>query len=137
MSGSGTLIPPSVQAEDRMTFIAAQRERLALLMSALDTEALNLKADNVTRSPSMGNMSVGSDSLGSDVGSGATLERPASAMSGLSKSRSEADFERIEHEEEERPAGAGKRTVSGGWIPWAFGGGGITKDEGIQEKKEL
>jgi len=49
--------------------------------------------------------------------------RPASPMSGLSKSRSE-DFEKIENEggDEEAPD-AGARQRSGSWLPWSWGSG--------------
>jgi hypothetical protein len=51
-------------------------------------------------------------------------ERPKSAMSGLSKSKSEADFEKIDAEsgaeevENNRRRGKGS---SGSWLPWSWG----------------
>jgi receptor expression-enhancing protein 1/2/3/4 len=131
-SDSGTLIPPNIQgAENRISFISAQRERLAVLMSALDTEAMKLKA-NDPASPNRSSRDLTSmffdgtavDAKGVSENLTTAIEeqkRPGSAMSGLSKSRSEGDFEKIEHDfvdEGDRPAG--KRTVSGGWMPWAW-----------------
>ncbi|KAL3420601.1 Receptor expression-enhancing protein 2 [Phlyctema vagabunda] len=127
LSNSGSLIPPTVSGADRVTFIAAQRERLSILLSALDKEANNLeKSDTPKRSLSQ--MSL--DDSQEDE------ERPKSSMSGLSKSRSEADFEKIDAEsgaeevEAEKRMSA-KRTQSGSasWMPWSWGATG-KPDEG-------
>jgi len=110
LSNSGTLIPPTVQGEDRLSFITAQRERLAILLSALDKEASTLQGD------------AAKSAKGS---SDEDMERPKSAMSGLSKSRSEADFEKIDvesgTEEVGVTRGSMKRNQSGSWMPWSWG----------------
>lgn len=115
LSNSGTLIPPSIHQEDRMNFIQAQRERLSILLSALDREATNLKAEEAA---SKGPRSV--PSMFFD-GSKEDLARPSSAMSGLSKSRSELDFEKIEKDDvhtDTRPRLDSHK--SGSWLPWSW-----------------
>jgi receptor expression-enhancing protein 1/2/3/4 len=52
--------------------------------------------------------------------------RPPSVMSGLSKSRSELDFEKIEKDEEnggdsQTPMQSFIRQSSGSWLPWSWG----------------
>lgn len=117
LSNSGTLIPPTVSGSDRITFIAAQRERLSILLSALDKEASTLQRD------APGNRSSSEMSLYRN--SEDHLERPKSAVSALSKSRSEVDFEKIDAESgtEELEDGrqVAKRTQSGSWLPWSWG----------------
>lgn len=121
---SGTLIPPNLRGSaEKMNFIAAQRERLSLVLSALDREAQVLQRDT------------------GEVphGSGASNRRPSS---GLSKSRSEADFEQVEAgsgaEDEDEPDGSLRRrhasTGSGPWLSWAWASGagtpkGTTREE--------
>jgi receptor expression-enhancing protein 1/2/3/4 len=126
LSNSGTLIPPTMSGADRITFIATQRERLSTLLSALDKEALNLNAYATPRHvPSMsldGHQTPGSSE---------DQPRPASAMSGLSKSRSEVDFERIENDEDtdsnapQKPSYRRQASItgSGSWMPWSWGAG--------------
>jgi len=123
LSDSGMLIPPNLQGnEDKMSFITAQRERLSVLMAALDTEARNI----VSGSPRPTSMSFdgGEASTSKDVDE-STNARRLSGLSGLSKSRSEADFEKIERDEEsespQRPAQ--DRSSSGSWLPWAWHAG--------------
>jgi receptor expression-enhancing protein 1/2/3/4 len=130
LSNSGTLIPPTIHGTERMSFIAAQRERLSILLSALDKEAQTIKVESVRRSSSSHNLSnMHFDGSSSSNGSGEDAEqtRPASAMSGLSKSRSELDFERIEADDEHsddarRLATAFNRQSSGAssWLPWSW-----------------
>lgn len=125
LSNSGTLIPPTVQGDDRLTFITAQRERLSILLSALDKEASTLQNKAVKPSaprnvPSM--FFDGSTSSEEEVG-----ERPKSAMSGLSTRKSEVDFEKIDAESGAEEVGNGRRQTkrtqssSGGWLPWSWG----------------
>jgi receptor expression-enhancing protein 1/2/3/4 len=117
LSNSGTLIPPTVRGEERLNFIAAQRERLAILLSALDKEASTLQNEKTPpRVPSMF----------FDGSSGSEEERPKSSMSGLSTRKSEPDFEKIEaesgaEEADEVRRREAKRSVSGGWMPWSWG----------------
>ncbi|KAH8903596.1 hypothetical protein BR93DRAFT_918322 [Coniochaeta sp. PMI_546] len=110
MAASGLLaVPDSIQgASARRSFIAAQRERLALLVAALDREAGRLES-----------------SVAEEEGEGEREGAP------LAKSRSEADFEKLEAEsgEEEEDAGLRRRTPgvgsqAAGWVSWAWGGGG-------------
>ncbi|OIW24625.1 hypothetical protein CONLIGDRAFT_584082, partial [Coniochaeta ligniaria NRRL 30616] len=118
LAESGHLVPEEIQgASARMSFIAAQRERLVLLMSALDREATRLE-DSQGQAEGDG---VGG--LGVDGATGAPL----------AKSRSEADFEKLEAESgEEEDAGVVRRRTPGvggqaaGWVSWAWGGGGGT-----------
>ncbi|CAK7265069.1 hypothetical protein SEPCBS119000_001322 [Sporothrix epigloea] len=122
---SSALIPPHIQDTDRASFIATQRDILRTLLSALDREAAQLEdTDEPLINPS-------------------PLSRPLSSASGLSKSRSETDFEQIDAEsgtEKDTPLrqrrradikdgdavhpGTGQRTTSSSWIPWGWGKGG-------------
>jgi len=127
LSNSGTLIPPTIDGAERLSFIAAQRERLSVLISALDKEATNLQAEGVRSPASAARMpsmffdgSSGSDETDRE-------ERPKSAMSGLSTRRSEADFEKIDAESgTEEVVGMGRENArrsqsSGSWMPWSWG----------------
>lgn len=117
--GANTGTGATGSTSDRASFIATQRGRLQTLLNALEKEAADLEAEQGTTSAE----------------DGSTLSRPLSGASGLSKSRSEADFEKIDAEsgtEEDKPTrrrnapnsaanqgpGAGKRTSSGSWMPW-------------------
>ncbi|KAL1888999.1 hypothetical protein Sste5346_009179 [Sporothrix stenoceras] len=129
MSASGTLVPPHVREADRASFLATQRDRLRTLLSALEREAAQLENEDEVLSKT------------------SPLSRPMSSASGLSKSRSEADFEKIDAEsgtEEEKPVrqrrqgasglnesthpSAGGRTTSGSWMPWGWRTGGGSED---------
>ncbi|OLN97868.1 Receptor expression-enhancing protein 2 [Colletotrichum chlorophyti] len=121
LSKSGALIPPELQGGERTSFIAAQRERLAFLLKALDREAAasgHNAPETVGRSTSM--QLDGSEEL---------TQRPPSAHSGLSKSRSETDFEKIDAESGAEDQGGDedgsvrRRQTSGGssWMPWGWG----------------
>lgn len=129
-----TLIPPTVGEADRANFVATQRERLRTLLSALDREAARLdstatkaRADSVSldrEGVRFGNPWAGGDGAGG-------AERPPSGASGMSKSRSEADFEKIDAESgaEELDHGVRRRATpaasgGGSWMPWGWGGGG-------------
>jgi len=125
LSNSGTLIPPTIDGAERLKFIAAQRERLSILLSALDKEANTLQSEGVKPSaPRMSSMFFD----GSSASEEEVTERPKSAMSGLSTRRSEADFEKIDAEsgteEVENTRRQAKRTQSSGggsWMPWSWG----------------
>lgn len=117
MTRSGTLIPQGMtSASEKMTFLATQRERLRLLLTALDKEASGLETE---------------ESIRWDVER--RLAAPASEDDGLRKSRSEAEFEAIEREDwngekENRggggsgSGGAGKGGGATNWIPWGLWG---------------
>lgn len=117
LSNSGTLIPPSIEGPERLSFIAAQRERLSILLSALDKEASAATSTSSTsKTPPARVTSMQFDGMldGPD-----SLPRPASAMSGLSKSRREADFESIDKDVPEE--GPHVPEKSGSWLPWSWG----------------
>ncbi|KAI1267894.1 TB2/DP1, HVA22 family-domain-containing protein [Xylariaceae sp. FL1019] len=89
---ANTLIPENIGgAQEKMTFIASQREKLAFMMGALDREAAQLQRnEEMRRSAKPGSMSLDG---------GQELSRPPSGYSTgsvLSKSRSEVDFEKID-----------------------------------------
>ncbi|KAK4665766.1 hypothetical protein QC763_403260 [Podospora pseudopauciseta] len=121
-----SIIPPSVRgagASARMSFIQAQRERLNIVMSALDREEQAALHDNRPGSVSQDGS-------------------PGSA-SGLSKSRSEQDFEKLEAEsgEEDEPRVHRRQvpergTSTGGWMPWAWGQGGNTAGAGGKKEEQ-
>lgn len=101
---SGTLIPQGMtSASEKMTFLSTQRERLRVLLSALDKEA---------------------DGLGPE----ATMERDVEKRmageqlgEGLRKSRSEAEFEEIGRDD---LRGEGAKQQASGWMPWVWGAKG-------------
>lgn len=122
VSSSGTLIPPHVRGSaERMNFIAAQRERLNIVLTALDREAQQIQSD-------------GAHDTAEDE---EPTQRPPSGLSmfsGLSKSRSETDFEKVEADSEAEDevnlrrrhasSGTGPGTGGGGsWMPWGWGAG--------------
>ena len=126
LSNSGTLIPPSVHGEERLSFIAAQRERLSILLSALDKEANTLQNEAVKPSAPRSVPSMFFD--GSTSSEEEISDRPKSAMSGLSTRKSEHDFEKIDAEsgteEVENGRRQAKRSQSGSggsWMPWSWG----------------
>ncbi|CCE31871.1 uncharacterized protein CPUR_05726 [Claviceps purpurea 20.1] len=147
---SATLVPPHLRGSaEKMDFITAQRERLNIVLNALDREAQQMQADGSSRSSSSNNNTPGDGDEPS--------QRPPSGMSmfsGLSKSRSETDFEKVEAEsgaedevtlrrrqasshKGEVGAGAGAGADAGAgpgagssWMPWGWSttgqeGGGV------------
>ncbi|GAB0133989.1 hypothetical protein EsDP_00002377 [Epichloe bromicola] len=116
VSDSGTLIPPHLRGSaERISFIDAQRERLNIVLGALDREAQQMQRD-------------GSDADADAVdGEEPVAQRPPS---GLSKSRSETDFEKVEAESgAEDDVNLRRRHASSGagggvsWMPWGWGSG--------------
>ncbi|KAL7951548.1 TB2/DP1, HVA22 family domain-containing protein [Trichoderma barbatum] len=116
---SSSVVPSHIQdSSERMTFIASQRDHLNVLLTALDREAAQLQRNNgQTQSRSR------SRHLDSDE---EVTQRPPSGLSGwsgLSKSRSETDFEKIDAESgAEDEANLRRRHAGGGdggsWMPW-------------------
>ncbi|KAL8723742.1 MAG: hypothetical protein Q9225_000037 [Loekoesia sp. 1 TL-2023] len=105
MSRSGTLIPKDITDNaEKMTFLATQRERLRLLLSALDKEASDLSNE---------------ETIQKDVERrlGEELHNES-----LKKSRSEADFDTIDDKEELGSENVGK-AAAGSWMPWNWGHG--------------
>ncbi|TVY46342.1 Receptor expression-enhancing protein [Lachnellula occidentalis] len=115
LSNSGTLIPPTVHGEDRLSFISAQRERLSILLSALDKEANNLQSLPAPRHIP----SISFDGSGGGSEEEMTDNRPLSV---ISSRKSEADFEKIEAESGSDDVGRKRQSSGGGsWMPWSWG----------------
>ncbi|KAI1278319.1 TB2/DP1, HVA22 family-domain-containing protein [Xylaria sp. FL0933] len=134
VAAHGTLIPENIRgAQEKISFIAAQRERLAFMMGALDREAAELQHDEEQRRVAEQSRKPGSMSL-----DGQEPSRPPSGYSigsGLSKSRSEVDFEKIDAPSgaEEDDTGLRRRRNSedetpgpakGGWNLFGWGASG-------------
>lgn len=120
---SSSVVPSHIQdSSERMTFIASQRDRLGVLLTALDREAAQLQRNSGQTQSRSRSRHMDSDEE--------VTQRPPSGLSGwsgLSKSRSETDFEKIDAEsgaEDEanlrrRHAGGDEGGGSGGsWMPW-------------------
>lgn len=137
VAARGTLIPENIGgAQEKITFIAAQRERLAFMLGALDREAAELQHNEEHRRAAEQSRKPASLSL-----DGQEPSRPPSGYSvgsALSKSRSEVDFEKIDApsgaEDEdgslrrrgynEEDAGAAKSGSGGGWNLFGWGATG-------------
>ncbi|POS86242.1 hypothetical protein EPUL_001444 [Erysiphe pulchra] len=117
---------PSASSAERLSFISTQREHLANLLSALEKEAIALETDlssgssTPSKLPGMlpENFPGDSDEI---------FGKMTGSLSGLIKSRSEADFENIEAESlsedpEIQPDQLGKNTSAGSWLPWNWRG---------------
>ena len=110
LTRSGTLIPQGMTSpSEKMTFLSTQRERLRVLLSALDKEA-------------------------SDLGTEAAIERDvdkrmtgAQLGEGLRKSKSEAEFEEIGGDDLKGEDGK----AAGSWIPWGWGAKQDGKEDGV------
>ena len=123
LARSGALVPPHLKSVgERADFVALQREKLRVLLGALDKEAGELEMQR-------------------DV-----ERRVSGGPGGLSKSRSEGDFERVERDEASNGGEEGGKEVSGvskgegsgsgGWFGWIGGGGGGTAPVGKMGKDE-
>ncbi|KAI1078769.1 TB2/DP1, HVA22 family-domain-containing protein [Whalleya microplaca] len=134
-SSTATLIPENIGgAQDKISFIAAQRERLAFMMGALDKEAQQLERTEEERraaEQARKDLRPVSMSLDGQDGSGSGSSRPPSGHSILSKSRSEVDFEKIDAEsgtEEDdnnlRRRAPAEESASAGRSGWSFLGWG-------------
>ncbi|KAL7817536.1 TB2/DP1, HVA22 family domain-containing protein [Trichoderma aethiopicum] len=135
---ASSVVPSHIQdSGERMTFIASQRDRLSVLLTALDREAAQLQRNNGQSQSRSRSRHMDSDEE--------VTQRPPSGLSGwsgLSKSRSETDFEKIDAEsgaEDEsnlrrRHAGGGEG--SGSWMPWGARGGqpGASHSSGPEEE---
>jgi receptor expression-enhancing protein 1/2/3/4 len=132
------LIPPHLRESGaRMDFISTQRDRLNVLLSALDREAQDLRSETqraqANTGPRRDPMAYGGYDSNANNDDEEPTQRPPSGLSGwsgISKSRSETDFERIDadtssdddRQARRRNVGAGTRTTSGSWVPWSWGG---------------
>ncbi|KAG5944121.1 hypothetical protein E4U53_006932 [Claviceps sorghi] len=126
-SSPDTLVPPHLRgATERINFIAAQRERLNIVLGALDREAQQIQRE--------GNSSSNNNHLGGEDEASQRSRSGSSIFSGLSKSRSETDFEKVEAEsgaEDEvylrrrqvHPQGTGGAGSS--WMPWGWNNTGV------------
>lgn len=102
MSQSGVLIPEGMTSRaEKMTFLSTQRERLRVLLTALDKEASDLSNDEMIE-----------EGVDRRMGEARGME---GSQEGLAKSRSGTPFERIEKDEAE-----GKATSGGSWMPWNY-----------------
>jgi len=129
--GRSGLIPSNLQSSsEKMTFIAAQRDRLNFILSALDKEAQNLQgADTAGASHSHGNRAPSMSYDGTEDDE--PTQRPPSVLSmgsSIKKNRSEADFETIDADSLAEDDAAVRRrnatTARGSWMPWNWGAGG-------------
>ncbi|KAI9700830.1 MAG: hypothetical protein M1836_002199 [Candelina mexicana] len=122
MGRSGMLIPKGIEGhEERMSYIATQRDKLRILLQALDQEASNI--------------STNSGEAAGGEGPGKRNITPVYGGGGLNKSKSESEFERVEHDEVGDKQG--KRAASGGWMPWNWNtrpATTTTRSKGEQER---
>ncbi|CZR61203.1 probable receptor expression-enhancing protein 4 [Phialocephala subalpina] len=141
LSNSGTLIPPSINGSERLSFISAQRERLSILLSALDKEASTLSSQSLPRQS--GGLFDGSSESEEHLAYGDEEkedQRPKSGMSGLSSRKSEPDFEKIDAESGAEDLGlerrAAKRSASSGgsWMPWSWGASATPTAKGVEKE---
>ena len=122
LAHSGALIPPHLKSVgERVEFVAAQREKLRVLLGALDREAGELEMQRDVE------MRVGNPVKG---GGG----------KGLMSRKSEGDFERVERDEAGGKEAPGVGAAGGGgWFGGWMGGGGAakaTKEGKEQERAE-
>ncbi|KAF2016205.1 hypothetical protein BU24DRAFT_196687 [Aaosphaeria arxii CBS 175.79] len=124
LSRGSTLIPESIRNnDDRMSYVASQRQRLETLMQAFDREQDNLRTAR-------------------DSGS-RYYEGGSSGGPGLSRNRSEGEFDRIERDEigsdrppyPTTPPALGRRTSSG-WMPWNWRQGQPIPDDPLAYGKD-
>lgn len=126
LSASGTLVPPNIQGNaDKMTFLAAQRERLNYVLSALDREAAQLRSRAAATPASEHEISLEGLQPGGGSGERPTTSSSGKSTGGLSKSRSEVDFEKIEAESgaednTQESAQATPAPSGGSWLPWQW-----------------
>ncbi len=109
LSSSGMLVPPELDTDERLSFIAAQKERLGILMRALDREA-----------------EAGQPQSGSAGKEGAGKEDAGKEDAGMRKSKSEMEFDTIDRDEAGgKVVRAGQGASAGGsWMPWSWGAKG-------------
>ncbi|KAI9820223.1 MAG: hypothetical protein M1827_005845 [Pycnora praestabilis] len=110
MSASGMLIPAGIKGNDeKMSYISTQRERLRVLLQALDKEASYLTGGATRGDVVMDGVQV----------PGRLTPHIRGGEEGLRKSKSELEFETVEHEETTEDKDTKKGPVAaGGWMPW-------------------
>lgn len=143
---SEALIPAHLRdssSAERMNFISAQRDRLNVVLSALDREAQELQRDDTSRLRDRFQQNRNPSTAYDGSDDYYEAQRPPSglsAYSGLSKSRSEVDFEKIDADSSgaEDDPNLRRRNVSGpagsSWSPWGWSGGSGGGGGGRQEK---
>ncbi len=115
-ASSATLFGSTLgSAEERMNYIAVQRERLRGLLQALDKEASNMSTSEETKVQA------------AQVPLPETPGEERNPTMTMRKNRSEMDFENVERED----YGEEKRTA-GGWMPWNWSRGS-PKGKGTRE----
>jgi receptor expression-enhancing protein 1/2/3/4 len=111
MSASGALIPENIQGKDeKLSYISAQRDRLRTLMSAFDREASSIATSSKAGS--------------ADRGIEADVDRRMREMDqsdGLRKSKSELEFESVDHDVGTVRQGQADPSQGGSWMPWGWG----------------
>lgn len=130
-SGWESIIPSNLQSSsEKMTFIAAQRERLNFILTALDNEAQKVQRGEATAGHAHTNRTFSMHYDGVEENDEPT-QRPPSGMSigsgDLSRNRSEADFETIDADSfTDEDGGVRKRNAQsrGSWVPWIWGATG-------------
>ena len=116
LSRSGTLIPQGMtSASEKMNFLSTQRERLRVLLTALDKQASDLGTEAAIE------RDVDKRLAGEQLGVGVSES--------LKKSKSEAEFEEIRSDEPGNEQGK-----AGNWMPWGWGSSGA-KASGVDVGK--
>lgn len=132
-AGTGTgwdsIIPSNlVSPTEKMNFIAAQRDRLTFILKALDDEAKKVQRGEITAGHAHTNRASSMHYDGAEDEE--PTQRPPSGMSsggstsGLSRNRSEADFETIDADSlTDEDSGVRRRNAParGSWVPWIWG----------------
>jgi len=118
LSRSATLIPQGMNStSEKMSYLSTQRERLQILLSALDKEADNLGTEaHIERD-------IDKRLAGAQLGEG------------LRKSKSEAEFEEIGNDEPGSPQGQSSPKAS--WIPWSWGSRAHEETKGPSTGKDV
>lgn len=152
------LVPPNIRGAERASFISQQRERLTFLLSALDREDAQIAPppEAGDETPIRAGMFYDGPTMsGEEASQVEDLPRRASAASstgtatGLTKSMSVGDFEKIDETDEgiiqagqedtnlqqQRPrVERGSSGTGSGWMPWQWGAKSST--EKVEKKVE-
>lgn len=135
LAGWESIIPSNLTSpSEKVTFLAAQRDRLNFIINALDSEARTVQQRGEAAGGHHAHANRASsmhyDGGVEDDGDEPT-QRPPSGMSmgsGLSRNRSEADFETIDADSyasaDDSPVRRRNAPARGSWVPWIWGGAG-------------
>ncbi|KAJ6439752.1 pathogenicity protein [Purpureocillium lavendulum] len=127
-SRSGSLIPPNLREQgEKLSYLAAQRERINMALSALEREEQEVQRGGRDVYPG----AFSSRAPGADDDE--PTQRPGS---GLTKSRSETDFEKVEAESGAEDEGnlRHRQGPGGSWMPWGWGTGTDTGTSSAREE---